>query len=231
MDNRLDAILQSCLERIERGDSMEACLRDYPTLRTDLGGLLRTVVAMRSLPSLPPPNLAAIEQVVQARATALRATVDPQDLPPGGASGGGATSIPGWFMPTLFVVAAIGALLLGVLFSNALVSLSARPTTPALPISARTAPADSSPVVTPSPQASITTVPTATIQPVWPTSILLPVPSPTSILLPVPSLTPSSPPPPPAVAPRSAPPPAIGNNGRGGDDDNDDDDDDDDDDD
>ncbi|MFH0846437.1 MAG: DUF5667 domain-containing protein [Chloroflexota bacterium] len=48
----LNNILDACLERIIRGETIEACLRDYPAFSAELEPLLRTALAVRSTVSV-----------------------------------------------------------------------------------------------------------------------------------------------------------------------------------
>ena len=47
MTNNFDKILDECLDRLHRGDSLEACLSDYPDYREQLEPLLRTTLLTR----------------------------------------------------------------------------------------------------------------------------------------------------------------------------------------
>lgn len=72
MDNETLLIaLDACLERIEHGDLVDMCLRDYPAQRAGLEPMLRVAASLRALPTPPPPDLGKIERVVLARAAEL----------------------------------------------------------------------------------------------------------------------------------------------------------------
>jgi hypothetical protein len=55
-------ILDTCLERLRRGESLDVCLRDYPAEAQELAELLNAAIAVRSLPSpvLAPATRSAI---------------------------------------------------------------------------------------------------------------------------------------------------------------------------
>ncbi len=54
MKNNWDKILDECIDRINRGESLEACLTDYPEYREELGPLLSTILDAKSAYSFTP---------------------------------------------------------------------------------------------------------------------------------------------------------------------------------
>ena len=54
MKNNWDNILDECIDRINRGESIETCLKDYPKYREELGHLLSTMLDTRSAYSFTP---------------------------------------------------------------------------------------------------------------------------------------------------------------------------------
>ncbi|MFC2022673.1 DUF4382 domain-containing protein [Chloroflexota bacterium] len=54
MTNRLDMILDECINRINRGESADACLADYPEYRQELEPLLSAVLGMKASCSFIP---------------------------------------------------------------------------------------------------------------------------------------------------------------------------------
>ena len=52
MEDKLAIFLDYCLERIKRGETIEECLADYPSLRRQIEPLLRSALAVSSLPKM-----------------------------------------------------------------------------------------------------------------------------------------------------------------------------------
>ncbi len=251
-DEKLLMDLEACLERIERGESVDACLRDYPAARAELEPMLRVAASLRALPPPPPPNLGAIEQSVLAHAARLRHTTAP--------------AVPYSYSTILLVAAAlavlavlIGAFLIfNTLFGGAnrtppgapsrpSVTPPATVTTPIPPTALPASTIEASPTSATSPTPSVEASPAPSPSPTGEASpTMLPSPSPTSeasptmlptatppLALPTATFqpppaptavpsTPAPPPPPPAVSP---PPDNDDNDDDDDDDDNDDDDD------
>jgi hypothetical protein len=61
MANNFDRILDECIDRISRGESLEACLADYPNYVEQLEPLLRTVLQTREAYSFEPSAVAKRE--------------------------------------------------------------------------------------------------------------------------------------------------------------------------
>ena len=55
MKNNLDRILDECIDRINRGESLETCLTDYPEYREELSPLLSTILDTKSTYFFTPP--------------------------------------------------------------------------------------------------------------------------------------------------------------------------------
>ena len=225
-EEKLLRALDACLERIERGDAIDACLHDYPAERGELEPLLRAAASLRALPAPPPPNLEAIEQSVLAHAAKLRYTA------------ASAPAIPHSYSAILLVAAALAALailigaflILSTLFGGAPRTPPAAPPRPSVtapatvPAPIRTASPTPLRETTPPRETTPTMFPTATPT-MLPTT--MPTVAPTATFLPTP-VRPPEPPPAPVRLPE--PPPAVSPSPED-DDDNDDDDNDDDDDD
>jgi hypothetical protein len=58
MKNNLDNILDECIDRINLGESIEACLNDYPEYRQELGPLLHAMLEMKTAYSFTPSTRA-----------------------------------------------------------------------------------------------------------------------------------------------------------------------------
>ncbi|MFC1991123.1 FecR domain-containing protein [Chloroflexota bacterium] len=56
MRNKLTKILDECLERVEKGESIDACLADYPDMREELEPLLSTALSISSIPKVQPSS-------------------------------------------------------------------------------------------------------------------------------------------------------------------------------
>ncbi|MFC2021035.1 FecR domain-containing protein, partial [Chloroflexota bacterium] len=56
MRNRLTKILDDCLGQVEKGESIEACLAEYPDMREELEPLLRIVLSISSIPKVQPSS-------------------------------------------------------------------------------------------------------------------------------------------------------------------------------
>ncbi|MFC1988895.1 FecR domain-containing protein, partial [Chloroflexota bacterium] len=54
MRNKLSIILDDCLERVEKGESIEACLTEYPDTREKLEPLLKTALSISLIPKVQP---------------------------------------------------------------------------------------------------------------------------------------------------------------------------------
>ncbi len=67
MSNKLTIILDECLERIEKGESIETCLSEYPDMRRELEPLLSTAHSISSIPKVQPSpefvNLSRIQLI------------------------------------------------------------------------------------------------------------------------------------------------------------------------
>ncbi len=224
-DETLLVALEACLERIERGDSVEMCLSDYPAQRAELEPMLRVAASLRALPAPPPPDLGKIEHVALARAAELsRMSASPSSV------------FPARHAAILILIAAaalllllIGAvLILNTIFNTPDVRPQPSATVPATaPVPSPTGVAVPTATVEASPTATVEVSPTATVE-VSPTAIPPTVPART--LEPQPTVVPQPPAPPPAPTvvpqPPAPPPPSPGDDDDDDDDDNDDDDDD-----
>jgi hypothetical protein len=54
MSNEVLTILEICLERIRRGETIEQCLADYPDYRIELEPILKTALALKAVPRASP---------------------------------------------------------------------------------------------------------------------------------------------------------------------------------
>jgi len=54
MRDKLTEILDDCIEQIEKGSSIEACLAEYPDMREELEPLLRIALSISSIPKVQP---------------------------------------------------------------------------------------------------------------------------------------------------------------------------------
>jgi hypothetical protein len=58
MKDNLDKILDECIDRINRGESIDACLADYPAYREEIRPLLSAMIETRTAGSFTPSNRA-----------------------------------------------------------------------------------------------------------------------------------------------------------------------------
>lgn len=81
-------ILEQCLERIERGATVDECLAAHPAAQAELELPLRTVAQLRALPRppLPAPTRAALETKMLRLAAERRAVQAPHHAPANGAA-------------------------------------------------------------------------------------------------------------------------------------------------
>jgi len=49
-------VLENCIERIRRGDSIESCLSECPTMRNQIEPLLHTALSISSIPKVSPSD-------------------------------------------------------------------------------------------------------------------------------------------------------------------------------
>jgi hypothetical protein len=60
MSRRFETVLDECLDRVQAGASIEACLARYPEHAETLRPLLRLAAAVRAVPP-PRPNPSAVQ--------------------------------------------------------------------------------------------------------------------------------------------------------------------------
>src|SRR5689334_6029396 len=66
-----DDVVEECLQRIEHGESVDACLRAFPEHAADLAPILAVAAELRALPV--PPLTSAARNAARARAQAAYA--------------------------------------------------------------------------------------------------------------------------------------------------------------
>jgi len=74
MSDRFDNILDTCVDRINRGERIEDCLADYPEYAPELEPLLRSMLLAKNVYSFEPRPSA--RQEAKQRFTAATSTVD-----------------------------------------------------------------------------------------------------------------------------------------------------------
>jgi hypothetical protein len=99
MDDKLADILDQCVERIERGASVDECLVAFPAIRADLELPLRMAVRLRALPrpALPVVTRAALETKLLQLAAERRATHVPNPVPANSAAAPASPARPRWY--------------------------------------------------------------------------------------------------------------------------------------
>lgn len=128
-DDQLADILQTCLDQLASGATIETCLAGYPAQQADLEPLLRAAIEVASLPRPPLPAAAraAIEQRMLEQVAVRR-------LPPAGRSSAPLPTLLGPFGLPLWLILVVSLgfgllLIMALLFAPALVP-DAQPLTP-----------------------------------------------------------------------------------------------------
>jgi hypothetical protein len=98
MDDRLADILEQCLERIERGATVDECLVGYAAMQADLELPLRIAAQLRALPrpTLPVVARAALERKILQLVAERRAAHAPNPAPANGAVPHASPTTPRW---------------------------------------------------------------------------------------------------------------------------------------
>src|SRR4030042_474574 len=76
-NKQLNNVLNECLERLDKGESIEQCLRSYPEYEAELKPLLRTAQAFKKLSTIEPRPEFKARARYQFRA-ALKETMEPE---------------------------------------------------------------------------------------------------------------------------------------------------------
>jgi hypothetical protein len=56
MRTKLPKVIDNCIERMRKGQTIEACLAEYPDMRQQIEPLLRTAVSISSIPGVSPSD-------------------------------------------------------------------------------------------------------------------------------------------------------------------------------
>lgn len=56
METELSKVLDECIAQISKGETIQACLAEYPTMRQQLEPLLYTALSISTLPRVSPSD-------------------------------------------------------------------------------------------------------------------------------------------------------------------------------